>query len=544
MSARDARDSLSRDSVTVAEIKPPAPATGLESPKPAEQPASGGPGLRHRLQRFSRSFLLKLVTLVAIFFAVPVVIYGVLRTADSDQNRLLLQSIDAQGRLVAAALRPQVQDMSSASMRAAQQMVRDLGAVGPDIKLLVRPAKDTASSFFYVASSVDQPAAYLEQERRELVDSGILKQFATSCADNQTDVTRFTNPAGGRELLTSVTPINSASGCWVVITATATAGYLGSSLGRGYWQTPAVELALAIYIAMAVLVSVLYLQAGLSLRRFGRLARHIGSGVEQRGSFASLNRVPELAGVAEAFDSLVASLRSSAKALRVAAQEVAHAFKTPLGIVMLSIESVRRAVPKTDPKAQRALELIDRSLERLDHLINAARELDETIAEGLNPARTLVPISALANQVIDDYAAAHDQSKLAFVRSIEPGLKVWGVVNLIEIALQNLIDNAVSFAPLESEIEIGAAAAGKIVRMTVSDRGPGVEPENLPFIFERFVSMRPRSGRTTTEESATSHFGLGLWIARRNVEAMGGTVQAKNRPGGGLEVIITFVGIR
>src|SRR6202012_1326024 len=133
-------------------------------------------------------------------------------------------------------------------------------------------------------------------------------------------------------------------------------------------------------------------------------------GREQRGSFSSLNRVPELAWVAEEFDNLVATLRSSAQALRFAAEAVAHAFKPPLGIISQSLEPLRRAIPSDNLRAQRSLELVDRSLERLDGLVALARRLDETIADGLNPPRDKVPLSDLVREIVAEYAEAHDSA--------------------------------------------------------------------------------------------------------------------------------------
>ena len=81
---------------------------------------------------------------------------------------------------------------------------------------------------------------------------------------------RYVNPAGREEVLTSLTPVNTDRGCWVVITSHSTAAYLGSSLGRSYWETPEVQTAAAIYVLMAVLVVSLFADAWTGLRRFAR----------------------------------------------------------------------------------------------------------------------------------------------------------------------------------------------------------------------------------------------------------------------------------
>ena len=130
----------------------------------------------------------------------------------------------------------------------------------------------------------------------------------------------------------------------MVITADRSPEALGTALGQPYWKTAAVGTAAAIYVAMALGVLALLVQLWLGLRRFGRLARALRTGAAERGSFMELNRIPELAGTAAEFDHLVEALRASAEALRFTAEETAHAFKTPLGIIAQSLEPLRRRV--------------------------------------------------------------------------------------------------------------------------------------------------------------------------------------------------------
>lgn len=500
--------------------------------------------MKTRMNRVWRSFAVKSVVLIAIFFAVPTIVYQTLQAADAEKNRLLLESVEVQGRLVAEMLRPVLDTVGGTAMRNVARMVQNLGGAGPNIKLFFRPASPApAQSFFYVASSTLETPQYLEAERENLLGSGFLDRLQESCAAEQGLVVRVTNPAGGEEILTSVTPIAAASGCWAVITASQTADYLGSSLGMPYWRTPAVRLAAAIYLAMALIVTVLFLQAWLSVRRFGRLARKLRTGEAQRDSFADLNRIPELSWVAEEFDHLVATLRSSAQALRYAAEETTHAFKTPIGIIVQSLEPLRRALPAENARAQRALELVDRSLQRLDGLISAARRLDETIADSFSPVREQVMLSELLDEIVTEYREAYATSRLNFAGTIEARVTITGSARLLETVVQNLLDNAAGFSREGATIEVGLRAVGDVAEISVSDQGPGVEAANISRIFERFVSLR--AGTEGTDPPARAkpdggHFGLGLWIVRRNVEAMGGVVAAENRAEGGLRVIVAL----
>jgi two-component system sensor histidine kinase ChvG len=116
-----------------------------------------------------------------------------------------------------------------------------------------------------------------------------------------------------------------------------------------------------------------------------------------------------------------------------------------------------------------------------------------------------------------------------------PRLFVLGTEEIIEGIAENLIDNAVSFAPRGSEILVNLTSDDSFAHLTVSDQGPGVPVGQLERIFDRYYTER----RTEApNEPAGSHFGIGLSIARRNVEAMGGTIEAENRMPHGLAVRI------
>ena len=98
------------------------------------------------------------------------------------------------------------------------------------------------------------------------------------------------------------------------------------------------------------------------------------------------------------------------------------------------------------------------------------------------------------------------------------------------------MENAASFTPEGGLVELGLNVEDDMVCLRVADQGPGVRPRHLPLIFERSVSFRsPAAGKSL---AANEHLGLGLWVVKRNVEGLGGTVQARNRSGGGFEVIV------
>jgi two-component system sensor histidine kinase ChvG len=91
----------------------------------------------------------------------------------------------------------------------------------------------------------------------------------------------------------------------------------------------------------------------------------------------------------------------------------------------------------------------------------------------------------------------------------------------------------VSFSPPGSEILVHLTRDGTFAQLTIADQGPGVPAEQLERIFERYHSER---GPEAAGDAASSYFGIGLWISRRNIEAMRGTIVAENRNPHGLAV--------
>jgi len=103
---------------------------------------------------------------------------------------------------------------------------------------------------------------------------------------------------------------------------------------------------------------------------------------------------------------------------------------------------------------------------------------------------------------------------------------------LMTQVLVNLLDNALKYSPPESSIEIAARVDGPLLKIEVSDRGPGVPDSDLKRIFDKFYRIPVPEGARGT--------GLGLSICRAIVEVHGGTIRAENRAEGGLRIIITL----
>ena len=93
------------------------------------------------------------------------------------------------------------------------------------------------------------------------------------------------------------------------------------------------------------------------------------------------------------------------------------------------------------------------------------------------------------------------------------------------------------FPPPGAEIRVDLRRAKGGAVLIVRDRGPGIAPENLERIFDRYVSLRDRQ-KDDPGAAPARHFGIGLWIVRRNLQSIGGQVWAENRPAGGLAIVM------
>jgi len=499
------------------------------------------------MARIVHSLAGRLALLAVVFLAVPVLIFDHFRRADDATHALLLANAQRQGQLIARALEPEL-TRSHLPPPDLTRMGEVLGRFADDhtrLRLLLRPTPPVGQDgFFYVASSPPVPATDLDEERQRLLEEGVLSRLATSCAGRTSLALRVERTGGSAEILTSITPLDTPAGCWALVTSNATAALVGSSLGRPYWETPAVQAAALVYAVMAALV--LAVLAGLwrSLQRFRTTARAIADGDGTAGSFARRNRVPELAGVAEDFDRLVDTLRQSAHALRQAAEDNAHAFKTPIAVIRQAVEPLRRSLDPANARACRSLALIEASLDKLDGLVGHARRMDEAAADLLAPEnRRRLDLSGLVERLAAGTAPQLAARAQTIATRITPGLTVRAGAEGLETVIDNLVENAVSFSPHGGTVTVSLERAGGQAVLTVEDEGPGVDPAVLPRIFERYFSHRvPGQGMPAEGGAEEAHFGIGLWIVRRNVEALGGRVRAENRGGGasGFRIAVTF----
>ena len=201
-----------------------------------------------------------------------------------------------------------------------------------------------------------------------------------------------------------------------------------------------------------------------------------------------------------------------------------HELRSPLTTVRAAAETLRTV--ENDAKASaRFIELIQRNAERLAQLIDDLLELSRIESRELNLELELLDLGALVDRTLSQHAH-RAQLKRITLRHDVGGTAVRADRRALDHVLGNLVDNALKYCPEDAAVRISATSENGTVRISVSDTGPGIPPEHLPRIFERFY--RVDAGRSR-ELGGT---GLGLSIVKHLVEAMGGAVSVESSGAG------------
>lgn len=492
------------------------------------------------MRRFGASLTLKLVGLTVICAALPVLLYGQFEAADRHMRDLVTRSVKDRSTLVAHALRPRLERADAIVDRGLAAELLKFASPGTTLKLLFQPAPEAdGRGVFLVASAPPMRAEQLQSDLDELSQRGILKSLSEACIAELPGEIRYQQPDGSVELLTSIVPMRTERGCWVLVSTHATSDFLRTSIGRPYWETQPVQTAAIICLVLIALAALTALSIRRSLRQFREVAHEVREGRIGKSAFSKRNIVPELGSVARDFDRLVEDVHRAAHEIRQSAEDNAHSFKTPLATIRASLEPVRRAMTPADQRATRALAIVDASVDRLQALVTAAQHLDNNAADLIEAPRSSVNLAEIVGASALQFRELMASRDMRLIRRLEPRAMVRAAEGVLEIVLQNVLENAISFTPPGGTIVVTLTCEDETCQLQIDDEGPGIDPHKIDRIFERYYSLRPRQ-LANDEPTGPGHAGLGLWIVRRNIEALGGTVEAANRLGGGLSITITL----
>jgi two-component system, OmpR family, sensor histidine kinase ChvG len=217
------------------------------------------------------------------------------------------------------------------------------------------------------------------------------------------------------------------------------------------------------------------------------------------------------------------ALYNRIEAIESFAADVAHELKNPLTSLRSAVETLPLA--KTDASRGRLLSVIQGDVKRLDRLISDISDASRLDAELQRQESAPVDLTKLLSAVVTIANEIKRENGVTVTLAFEGSPRIFlvqGYDSRLSQVINNLIDNARSFSPQDGVVRVTCRRAGDEIGIIVEDDGPGIRPDALDKIFERFYTDRP-------QQNFGQNSGLGLSISKQIVEAHGGRLAARNR---------------
>jgi two-component system sensor histidine kinase ChvG len=263
------------------------------------------------------------------------------------------------------------------------------------------------------------------------------------------------------------------------------------------------------------------------MQRLAVAAERVRHSVKARAEIPDFtDRSDEIGHLSGALRDMTGALYRRIDAIESFAADVAHELKNPLTSLRSATETLPLA--KTEESKERLIEIIQHDVRRLDRLISDISDASRLDAELAREDEEPVSIDELLRATVSLLNDIHrdDTPEITLDIAYAPGAhpyRVSGHDSRLHRVIVNLLENAISFSPPDGRVTVAARRVGNEIQITVEDEGPGIPPENLERIFERFYTDRP-------QENFGQNSGLGLNISRQIIVAHGGRLYAENRP--------------
>jgi signal transduction histidine kinase len=203
---------------------------------------------------------------------------------------------------------------------------------------------------------------------------------------------------------------------------------------------------------------------------------------------------------------------------------ITHELKTPIAITKLNLETLQKR-KLGEEQQQRLLNNTIQEANRLNPLCNNMLLASQMEAGGNSITKEEVDLTTLVNDCVQDFATRFPQRN--FQTNIQNNLFVNGDVLLLQMAVNNLVDNALKYSPKESPVSVTLQQKGKQVHLTITDEGKGIEDAEKKKVFDKFY----RIGNKATKEAKGT--GLGLFLTRKiAIQHNAKLILTDNRPTG------------
>ena len=213
---------------------------------------------------------------------------------------------------------------------------------------------------------------------------------------------------------------------------------------------------------------------------------------------------------------------------------VSHELRTPLSLIKGYVETLLDGARKNPEVAERFLKIIERNAQRLDLLIQDLLTISALEAGRVKLNLQAVELRPLVEKVLGDLKPPADNKSITLVNQL-PDLNTTADLSRLEQVFANLVDNAIKYGRTQGTVTVGGGKAGDgKIEIFVQDDGPGIPPESLDRVFERFYRVDKARSR---EQGGT---GLGLSIVKHIVQSHGGKVWVKSELGKGATFFFTL----
>ncbi|MDX2307745.1 MAG: sensor histidine kinase [Hyphomicrobium sp.] len=330
----------------------------------------------------------------------------------------------------------------------------------------------------------------------------------------------------GEQIVSMAVPIRRANAILGALLLSTKPGEIDRTLMRERQRI----LTLAAIALIATIISSLVLARTVAgpIRRLSEAAELVSRNISARQDLPDYSdRNDEVGQLAKAFRAMTAALYRRIEASESFAADVAHELKNPLTAARSTAESLVYA--KTLEQRDELVRQIQNELKRLNRLItdvsNASRLDAELARQAMKPTSVTSVIESVALIFRDILSEDTRKVRIDAEPTRDPlAFMVNGDEGRLGQVVTNLIDNAVSFSPPESEVVVRLSHSPTHVDIMIDDSGPGIPDDRLAIIFDRFYTDRPQSEALRGKNS-----GLGLSISREIIRAHEGEIWAENR---------------
>jgi two-component system sensor histidine kinase BaeS len=244
----------------------------------------------------------------------------------------------------------------------------------------------------------------------------------------------------------------------------------------------------------------------------------------------------EVGELGHAFNQMAGDLQSAEIQRQHMTADIAHELRNPLSVIRGNLEAMLDGIYPAD--AEHLGSIYEETL-LLQRLVEDLRVLSLADAGQLHLVKTETDLNQLLTGVAESVRAMADDKDVVLTVSVPRSpLVIEGDADRLRQVIGNLLGNALRYTPQNGTISLDVQARGEQAVVTIADTGPGIAPDEVPHIFDRFYRT------DAARDRASGGSGLGLAIARALVEAHRGTITVQSELGQGTALIITLPGLQ